>query len=164
MLSLTFWPLNVVGITRGLMPDVIQPLLDLFDAVRPYSLHRRSTLIINQSHVSYLPTYLLPNPFYLTEPIKSTHQQLLSLRKSPITYFFKSVFGEFGSWTYSQTLSVVRPIKIFTQQTIYYSIMQPPRVRVPSTSMLSSFIVKFVPHLSFEKNENKQKRAGMAHF
>ena len=30
--------------------------------------------------------------------------------------------------------------------------------------MLSSFIVKFVPYLSCEKNENKQKEAGFGPF
>ena len=41
----------------------------------------------------------------------------------------------------------------------------PPRVRVPSRpSMLLSFILKFVLHLSCEKNKNKEKEAELAHF
>ena len=40
-----------------------------------------------------------------------------------------------------------------------------PQVRVPITpSMLLSFIAKFVLFLSCEKNENKQKQDGLAHF
>ena len=45
------------------------------------------------------------------------------------------------------------------------STILPPRVRVPSTpSMLLSFIVKFMQYLSCEKNENRLKRPGLAHF
>ena len=41
----------------------------------------------------------------------------------------------------------------------------PPQVRVPSMpSMLLPFIVKFVLYLSCEKNENKQKEAGLGPF
>ena len=41
----------------------------------------------------------------------------------------------------------------------------PRRVRIPSTpSMLLSFIVKFVLYLSCERNQNKQKEAGLGPF
>ena len=41
----------------------------------------------------------------------------------------------------------------------------PPRVRIPNTpSMLLSFIVKFVLYLSCERNQNKQKEAGLGPF
>ena len=41
----------------------------------------------------------------------------------------------------------------------------PPQVRVPSTrSMILSLTVKFVLYLSREKNENKQKEAGLGPF
>ena len=41
-----------------------------------------------------------------------------------------------------------------------------PRVQVPSTpiGMLLPFIVKFVLYLFCKKNEDKQKRPGLAHF
>ena len=65
-----------------------------------------------------------------------------------------------------------KSIEMMTNKSGYYSSVDsstptilPPWVRIPCTpSTLLSSIVKFVLYLSCEKNENKQKEAGLGPF